>query len=239
MLTKFTKSLTTVTLAGVLLGAASASQAGLILVQPEDFSGTGLGSVNTILTIQGPNKGGVESGAVSFNGTTDVIIGDDTKTGNSQTRTLTIGSLGITDASSLRIVFNASENDNLIDLTGLTLTIYSAAGASLFTASLGHIYSDLNTESGTGNSGFVFGLDAASAAAAQLAVFNLADYMDARIGLSGSAAAYDGGNETFFVAKSLIEGPGVPASGEVPEPGSVLLVGLGLAAVATSLGKRT
>jgi hypothetical protein len=237
MLTKFTKSLMTVTLAGVLFTAASASQAGVILVQPENFSGTGLGSVNTILTIQGKNNGTVEMGAVSFNGTADVMTGD-TKTGNSQTQTRTLGSLGITDASSLRIVFNAVENDNKIDLTGLTLNIYSATGATLFTTSLNQIYSNMSTLSGTGNSGFVFGLDGGSASAAQQAVFTLPDFMNARIGLSASATSYSAGNETFFVAKSLAQGPGVPASGDVPEPGSVVLVGLGLAAAAISRRKK-
>jgi hypothetical protein len=237
MLTKFTKSLTTVTLAGVLFTAASASQAGVILVQPENFSGTGLGSVNTILTIQGKNNGTVEMGAVSFNGTADVMTGD-AKTGNSQTQTRTLGSLGITDASSLRIVFNAVENDNKIDLTGLTLNIYSATGATLFTTSLNQIYSNMSTLSGTGNSGFVFGLDGGSASAAQQAVFTLPDFMNARIGLSASATSYSAGNETFFVAKSLAQGPGVPASGDVPEPGSVVLVGLGLAAAAISRRKK-
>jgi hypothetical protein len=237
MLTKFTKSLMTVTLAGVLFTAASASQAGVILVQPENFSGTGLGSVNTILTIQGKNNGTVETGAVSFNGTADVMTGD-AKTGNSQTQTRTLGSLGITDASSLRIVFNAVENDNKIDLTGLTLNIYSATGATLFTTSLNQIYSNMSTLSGTGNSGFVFGLDGGSASAAQQAVFTLPDFMNARIGLSASATSYSAGNETFFVAKSLAQGPGVPASGDVPEPGSVVLVGLGLAAAAISRRKK-
>jgi hypothetical protein len=237
MLTKFTKSLMTVTLAGVLFTAASASQAGVILVQPENFSGTGLGSVNTILTIQGKNNGTVETGAVSFNGTADVMTGD-AKTGNSQTQTRTLGSLGITDASSLRIVFNAVENDNKIDLTGLTLNIYSATGATLFTTSLNQIYSNMSTLSGTGNSGFVFGLDGGSASAAQQAVFTLPDFMNARIGLSASATSYSAGNETFFVAKSLAQGPGVPASGDVPEPGSVVLVGLGLAAASISRRKK-
>jgi hypothetical protein len=238
MLTKFTKSLTTVTLAGVLFTAASASQAGIILVQPENFSGTGLGSVNTILTIQGKNNGTVEMGAVSFNGTADVITGADTKTGNSQTQTRTLGSLGITDASSLRIVFNAVESDNLINLTGLTLNIYSATGATLFTTSLNQMYNNMSTQSGTGNSGFVFGLDGGSASAAQQAVFTLPNFMNARIGLSASATSYNGGNETFFVANSLTQGPGVPASGQVPEPASVLLVGLGLAAAAISRRKK-
>ena len=238
MLTKITKSLSTVTLAGVLMTAASASQASLILLKPENFSGTGLGSVNTVLTIQGANKASTESGAVSFNGTSDVITGSDTKTGNSQTQTLSLGSLGINDASSLRVVFNATENDNLIDLTGLTLNIYSTTGTTLFSASLDKAYSGLQTLSGIGNSGFVFGLNAAEAAEAQQNVFSLPNFMDARVGLSATAASFSGGNETFFVANSLTQQPGIPASGDVPEPASLLLVGAGLGAAALSRRKK-
>lgn len=238
MLTNITKSLSTVTLAGVLMTAASASQASLILLKPENFSGTGLGNVNTILTIQGQNKAATETGMVSFDGKGDVITGGDTKTGNSQTQTQSIGTLGITNASSLRVVFNATENDNLIDLTGLTLTIYSSSGGSLFTASLDKAYTGLNTLSGIGNSGFVFGLDATEAAEAQKAVFSLPDYANARIGLSATATSFDAGNETFFVANTPTQEPGIPASGDVPEPASLLLVGLGLGAAALNRRKK-
>src|SRR5688572_3735373 len=48
--------------AGVLaLGAASA-HASLVLLAPEDFSGSGLGSANTILTINSPANTSFEAG---------------------------------------------------------------------------------------------------------------------------------------------------------------------------------
>jgi len=238
MFRKTNKKLISAAVAGVLFSAASASHASLVLVQPEDFNGTGLGAVNTILTIQGKNNAATESGMVAYDGTADVITGDDVKKGASQTQTRTIGSLGITSADSLRIVFNATEPDNMINLTGLTLSFYDSTGMSLYSASLDKAYNNLSPLSGIGNSGFVFALDAAQAAQAQSAVFNLSNFGDTRIGLSATATGFAGGNETFFATHSAATGPGLPPAGNVPEPGSLMLIGLGLAAGALSRKKK-
>ena len=98
------------------------------------------------------------------------------------------------------------------------LTIYSPAGAVLFTASttgLPHTFVD--TMTGVGNSGFVFGLTATEAATAQ-GFFGSTNL----IGLSASASDATGGPETFFVANT-----GTPRV--IPEPASLLLLGSGLA----------
>jgi len=175
------------------------ANAALILVAPENFGGSGLGSVNTILTINSPNNSTVESGSVSFNGTTDVITGSTALTGASQTQTRTIGSLGLTDASMLRVVFNAVEPGNAgsITLTNLVLSIFSSTGATLFTSGAFSPISFTDTFTGTGNSGFVFRLDAADTLAAQAAGFGSTSN---RIGLTAAASSATGGNETFFVA---------------------------------------
>src|SRR3954464_11872264 len=99
--------------------AASSSYASLTLLSPENFSGTGLGSVNTILTITSPGSTTTETGAVSFNGTTDVITGD-AGTGASQTQTRTLSSVGVTSVAGLRVVFNAVEPNNAAG-QGITL----------------------------------------------------------------------------------------------------------------------
>jgi len=222
---------------GVVLmaGALNTVSANLILIAPENFSGTGLGAVNTILTITSPGATTNEQGCVgrstagcpggSTNGAGDVIggtLGGNELTGDSQTLTRTIGALGLTTAANLRVVFNANEPgnaaDNSIILNTLVLGIYDGAtNALLFSASttgLPHTFTD--TMTGAGNSGFVFGLTAAEAATAQ-GFFALGN----RIGLSASASLATGAPETFFVANTL-----TPA---VPEPASLLLLGSGIA----------
>lgn len=206
----------------IFMVSASSSYASLVFAGAGDFQGTGLGAVNTILTIQNT---GTETGAVSFNGTHDVITGD-AKTGSSQTRTRSISEIGITTASSLRIVFNAVEpSGDSINLDDLQLNIYSPTGELLFNS--GAFTSQLFPETfpGTGNSGFVFALDAEQAAAAQAAAFT-GSFGDNRIGLSATASLAAGGNETFFAVMSSSDVIVPPAS--IPEPDTVALLGLGL-----------
>ena len=211
--------------------SASPVQASLILLGAENFQGTGLGAVNTILTIQSPGNSTTESGSVSFNGTTDVRTGD-TQNGASQTLTRSIGDLGLTSASSLRVVFNALEPgnaaDNGIQLSNLQLTIFSPTGATLFNSGAFTPQTFANTQTGAGNSGFVFALDAAQAAQAQATAFGSTDN---RIGLSALASGATGGFETFFVANTPTPGGGGGGGGgstPVPEPASMALVGLAL-----------
>ena len=208
--------------------AAASSHAELILLSPENFGGTGLGAVNTILTIQSPGSTSTENGQVAWNGSADVITGATALTGASQTQTRTFGELGITSAQALRVVFNASEpGGDAITLTDLTLTIYNPNGTTFFNAPLDpDQIAFANTFTGTGNSGFVFGLDATETTALQslLNPLSAGAFSALRAGLFAGATNATGGNETFFVANS-----GVPTTA-VPEPESyaLMLAGLGM-----------
>ena len=219
--------------AGVLLalGAASAN-ASLVLVSPENFNGTGLGAVNTILTISSPSNTSFESGSVAFNNVTSGNV----LTGASQTQTRTLSQLGVTSAANLRVVFNAVEpsagGEGGITLSNLVLNIYSPTGTVLFTSGAFTPHNFTDTFTGAGNSGFVYALDAAQQLQAA-AAFG-ANFGNNVVGLSATAGCNasspsgclgaTGGFETFFVANSA--GP-VAA---VPEPGTyaMLLAGLGV-----------
>jgi len=212
--------------AGVCL-AASSSFAALIPVGPVSLTGTGMGTVSTLLTIQNTPT---ETGSVAFNGTTDVLTGD-AKTGASLTLTRTLSQVGITRASDLSIIFNPSEpsttGESSITLTDLVLRIFSATGSTLFTSGVfTPRFFPTTVDIGTGNSGFLFALDSTDAALAQATAFTGA-FGTNRIGLSASGTGSAGGVETFFVANRAGGG-----GNNVPEPGTVpiLLVGLGLIA---------
>ena len=229
---KFHKiAVATLTVLAAGLSASSAANASLVLLGAQDFQGTGLGTVNTILTIQSPNNSTDETGSVGrvAGNPTDAITGN-AKTGASQTQTRSISTLGVTSASSLRVVFNALEpgnTDNSILLSNLVLSIFSSTGALLFNSGAFGPITFLNTQTGAGNSGFVFSLAATQAEAAQAAAFG-AGFGSNLIGLSATANNATGGFETFFVANGTPGGGGGPGGNAIPEATTPGLVGLGL-----------
>lgn len=209
--------------ASLLALPASAS---LILSTPDQTDGTGLGAVNTVLTVQ-TESGNVttESGCVSWNGMSNVtgpaacppgIVGGDEQ---EQTQTRAIGELSLDSAFNLRIVFNYNEdnNDN-VTLEDLVLTIYSADGTPLFESGPFDPRTFDEPFSGTGNAGFVYRLDAEQAAEAN----QYFDDGDNRIGLAASITGAEGGLETFFVANATaIAAPSADVAvtkGDSPDP---------------------
>ncbi|MFL1463547.1 PEP-CTERM sorting domain-containing protein [Roseococcus sp. DSY-14] len=228
----------TLTLAAAAVAALSAAprpaEAALVLLGQGEIGGTGLGTVNTVLTLQRRGGATTETGSVSWNGTADVRTGD-AQTGASQTQTRTLGAIGADEANELRIVFNASEPaGGSINLNSLVLTLYGSNGTSLFTQSLAAGITFTNTNTGTGNSGFIFGLDAAGIAAAGTA---FSDPLT-RIGLSASLSDAQGGQETFYaiaIPNPVVPPPPPPVG--VPVPGAMALFGLGLLGL-TGLRRR-
>ena len=186
----------------VALFLATAAFADLVPLGPIPFSGTGLGSEHTILTVQ---NNPTESGCVAWNGTTNVIgaaacppgiAGGNELTGSSQTQTRTIAELGLTSATDLRIVLNLNENTlDPVILQNMRLRIFSPAGAVLFDSGTTFVPVVDLFGSGTGQAGYVFLLTPAQAAAAQT-VFAPTN----RIGIAATLTGTTSGHETFFVA---------------------------------------
>jgi len=234
-------AIATMTMLAAGLAVSPAANASLVSLGAENFQGTGLGGVNTILTIESPANSSNETGSVgrSPGNLNDVVIGD-AKTGASQTQTRSLSSLGVTSAATLRVVFNALEPGNTANsilLSNLVLSIYSSNGALLFNSGAFAPVTFNDTFTGAGNSGFVFGLDAAQASAAQAAAFG-AGFGTNLVGLTATANNATGGFETFFVANGVPGGGGGPGGNPIPEPATLALVGLGLFGVIGSRRRK-
>jgi PEP-CTERM motif len=221
-------------LAAALLAGAGVAHADLVLLGQVDMQGTGLGNVNTLLTIQSPGSTTNETGAVGLSPGGAQFVTGNTLAIN-QTRTVTQS--GASTASNLRLVFNAQEPgtaaDNPITLNNLVLTIFSPTGTPLFTSGVlaGAPVNFSATQVGTGNAGFVFGLNAAQAAQAQAAAFTGAGFGNNVIGLSATASNATGGFETFFVSNTGGPGGLPPLVGPIPEPGTMAMLATGLLAM--------
>lgn len=232
MYMKSTTALRSLALAATLLCASASSHASLIYAGSVLDTGSGFGNVNTVLTLN--SSGGGATGSVIRSGGVDVTTGDATP-GASQNSTFSFGQLNITTADQIRLIFNANEPgnaNNSINLNALTLSIYSdTGGAALFSTSLAAGQFFATTENGIGSIGYAFILDALSTTAAQ-------SFISAsnRIGLASTISLATGGPDTFLI--SVAAGPQGPGT-SIPEPGSLLLLGLGLAGMTLgSLRKR-
>lgn len=207
--------------------AAFGAQASLVYLAEETalFHGTGLGAVNTVLTLQKQGNNTTESGSVIANGAGFSTTGD-AGTGASQSSLRTLGSLGVTDTSDLRIVFNATEpGGNSITVSSLSLTFYDALNTAAAVFNLVAPVTFEATNTGIGKSGFVFGLDAAQAAlAATFIGGSSTSFADFRIGLGSTLTNVAGGPETFYA----VNAGGVTTPVPEPETYALLLAGLGV-----------
>jgi len=220
---------TLVLIVGVCAGNAFAS---LIPLGPVSLGGQGLGSVQTILTIQSPGSSSTETGCVA-SGIGGVLVKGATACpgggpfgglpflgGNEQAQnnTFSASSLGLTDFNNLRIIFNPSEPANApsISLDNLALTLWNpTTGLILDAHYIAVPVLFTSSDPGAGNAGFGFKLDATEAA-----VENgiLAAFPNLRIGLAADASLATGGLETFSIG----------AVTAVPEPDGFALMIMGL-----------
>jgi len=227
------KTLLRLSAVALLAAPFGTARANLVLVGPATIGGTGLGAVNTILTIANTPS---ELGCVSWNGSTTVegatllANGQCTGTGdqNGLNQAQNLGATGVTSGSNFAILFNPAEpgNDAGVTLNTMTAVFYSSTGTEIYRASTTQAFNFSAIDAGTGNSGYEFILDAAQAAALQAAITAAGGVNNVWVGLavtagSPGALASNGAHETFFIFNSGI-------ATVVPEPSTTALLATGL-----------
>jgi PEP-CTERM motif len=204
------KTLSALAVSAVFGLAAGGAQASLVLLSGESF--TNVGANNVLATIQAT---GTESGGVRLlsNGTPAAAPSN---TLTFQART--IGQLGLTSAADFRMIVAPQETDNTLSSSSIGVQFFNPAGTQLFVGTTNQTF-NLNTSTMVGQ-GFVFGLDATQAAAAQAAAFGNPNNV---VGVFATFVNSTGGPESLLVANRI--GPPVAA---IPEPGTLALLATGV-----------
>jgi len=226
-----------------LVTGASPAFADLVYQTGQQQTGTGLGAVSTVVTVQnnGP-RNFVESGCVMYTGgdpgtpaetcePSQMLEGGDNTAGNAGNNTYLLSDIdGLTSAGELGFVVNISEpGADTATLTDLYMALYSLSGTLLETFAYTGPDLILTDTGGIGQSGLHrFVLDDAQAALAVAACGDLTQCVVGG-GVQFAANTTQGTPETVRVGAFERDDPGNP--GEVPEPGSVALLGLGAMAM--------
>lgn len=233
-----------ISIAGALLVAASTASAGLVYDSAILTPAQGFGTAPRALSLQG--SGTSESGGVGVAPGGGIVVGStigdalvfqgngiSNQTGtadlvnplsdNQKYGIPSAGSLGITSANQIGVLFNATEpSGNSANVTDVTLKFYTGAGALLGAIDGG--FNFLSSNPGNGVAGFTFVVDAAQQS--QVNAWLLAGGAGTIFALEATVADVAGGPETF-----LIYNISAPPPINVPLPGTITLLGLGLAAV--------
>lgn len=229
------------------LASPGTASAGLVYESTILAPAQGFGTAPRDLTLQATGQNSFESGGLGWNGTAIVFgsvlaneaqvfmpngvanqsgttslpspIVDDQKYG-----VPTTGTLGITTASQIGVLFNASEpNGNSVNVTDLTLKFYTSAGTFLGAIDGGAEFATSNP--GNGVAGFTFVIDAAQQATVD--GWLAAGGATTRLALEASITGFAGGPETFLIYNLAPDTPVVA----IPEPGTYALMFAGLGAV--------
>ena len=138
-----------VAVVAAFVGAPLTASAQLNFLGPAPATGTGIGNVSTVLTLQNT---GTETACIGPTGVTTCVLGD-AKTGASQTNLFSLGTFPTLSGSNLRLILNFNEPSPATGgtLNNATLTIYNG-NTSVFSSSTGMVNFP-NTFSGIGNAG--------------------------------------------------------------------------------------
>ena len=196
-------------------GASSTTESGCV--------GVGAGGAITFGTCITDASVHLGNGVSNLNGTGDM---PNPLTAGLKYGIPTIGSLGITTASQIAILFNATEpsgdSANVIDLT---LKFYSASGT--FLGAIDGQQNFLSTNPGNGVAGFTFVVDLAQQAYVNSLL--LLGGSGTTLALESTITDVAGGPESFLIYN--LSNPGGPGT-SIPEPAEVALMGLGLLGIA-------
>lgn len=205
-----------------------------------DLSGTGFGTRLTILSLQQQGSGTTESGATTF--ASPQGTGDSTNQ-DSLLAVSSLNTLGINSLSNFGLVYNLNETGSSpgTSLVGssLVLTFYDAGGGVVATGVIDPTLLDGSGNfvrepfnNGNGGSGYLFVVNPDGDG----------DYADINallasgqgfVGLSAAINNVDDGADNFFVLRVNGNQPE-----PVPEPTTMLLLGVGLAGVAARVRSR-
>jgi hypothetical protein len=232
-----------------VLAAGSVTRADVVYIGPVAMSGTGFGSVNTIMTMQalGSAMGSIESGCVgvSDSGRLSTTLQWLNKNKQTDADLCQGGNVGgfekppsklphnqtfqVSDASKIAVVFNSDQPaGGAVSLKNLVFVLFNANGDVGFTSgSTSQVFASTASEPGIGNSGWEFTLDATQRAAAQAAINAGFDYF----GLSATVTDSTGGPETFFMTVA-------PGDTVVTEPATLLLLGTGICLLGGLIRRR-
>jgi len=232
---------TTALAAALLLGRPTQVVAGTITFSGTNTNstGTGFGSIDNVLTLQatGQTTPTQESGAVSWNGSADVLSGDATNTSQTLTAAFltSAGGTGISytpgNAVDFAVIFqvNQTGSDLTVDLNTFQIDFFTAAGGQAIAPV---VYTEVGNQTsalpgvGVGSSGWLFNVQLTGAEAS--AFFGTGTN---RLGMSvpgtNPIGDFNDGPENFYIAA----GESVSV---VPEPASMALAltgafGFGLA----------
>jgi len=235
--------------AAFLTGAAPAF-ANLVYQTGAQQTGTGLGAVNTVVTVQdngGPQQNGTESGCATFTGGNPAtpaqtclnsLEGGDNTAGNAGTNTYQLSVLnsvaGLESAGQLGFIVNISEGmpGDTATLTDLYMALFSMSGTVLGTFAYNGPDLILTDTGGIGQSGtHRFVLDDAQAAQANALCPDLSQCVVGG-GIQFANGTTQATPETVYVgAFERPGGGGGGGGGEVPEPASLALLGAGAMAL--------
>ncbi len=234
-----------ISILGGLLIAASTASAGLVYDAAILAPAQGFGTAPRVLTLQG--SGTTESGGVGVAPGGGIVVGstigdagvfqgngisNQSGTGdlvnplsdNQKYGIPTAGSLGITSANQIAILFNATEPaGNSVNVIDVTLKLYTGAGVLLGAIDGG--FNFLSSNPGNGVAGFAFVVDAAQQA--QVNTWLTAGGAGTIFALEATVADVAGGPESFLIYNTTAQPPV-----NVPTPATAALLGLGLLALA-------